>query len=200
MSTSGLQLTMNCFNRIDIFCITSLSKIRLTPKTLLLTHSDETSANQFFYMNSNPSSSFSAGARAVIYSFRNLIFGIEGQFFQMHPKAQISAQTITSKKRNWAEWIIPYQSWQIGNALSYRIGKFVTPYTGLKWQWAKYDFSDAPTADNIHPGFSFADLQNLHNLSYTIGLAFANQDKWNFSIESSIVNEKSLGLTAQYKF
>ncbi len=200
MSTSGLQLTMNCFNRLDLFCIASLSAMRLTPDTLLSAHSNEAYANQFFYMDSNSSSSFSAGARGVLYSYKNFTLGMEGQFFQMNPKARMNSQTMPKKEGNWGEWNVRYTAWQIGNAISYKIGKLASPYAGLKWQWARYDFSEVPPADSISPGFTFADLENVHHLSCTVGLAFTDQQQWSFSVETSMISEKSLGLTAQYRF
>lgn len=142
--------------------------------------------------------SWSLGARAAIWQCRAASLSLEGQYFSTDPNVKRLAIQSGAAKYLDEQVFTRYSEWQVGLALSYRIN-ILTPYVGVKWSKAHWDFNNATSVLEQTP-VAFPDLKADKHFGYAVGVSILSCNLAAVTIEGRFADEKALYINGQIRF
>jgi major outer membrane protein len=201
--TNAGYLALNICNKLDLFGTLGASKISITTNEIswfLAGNAEGRLDWQTFF-------SWSAGARATIFSLNHFIIGVESQYFQTSPDLSnyVSFSNGMYTYFNEENKMI-YREWQVGAGLSYSLTCFcpnisVIPYAAIKWGWVSFHTDDFKF---VKAGTT--DLLTIFNLradkvwGYAIGTSVTICDMVDITAEGRFADEKAFYINGNFRF
>ena len=169
MHTNAGYLALNCWDIFEVFTTLGVTKFRFNTS---LKPFNGGNPSPRFEFESSTAFSWSVGARGVLFEYKSLSLGVEGQYFSTWPsakrlfvRANVDAYPDESSQRKFSEW-------QVGAGISYRYSFYFVPYIAIKyadvfWEFDNQTFSLTGTLATI------PNLRNRKRVGYAIGATFA---------------------------
>lgn len=196
--TNAAYLALNFYNTIDIFSTLGASNCWISANA-----ANFGSLNgSRFILETDTDFSWSIGARATFLKYGCTQFGVEGQYFYMHP--HIKRTTVQKSVSVYPDHFIhlKYREWQIGFGVSHRIWMFV-PYFGAKLSGVKVDFGDAFYQVLVQTNtfsFDLRDLKNRFLGGFVLGVSLIDCERMALTLETRFPDEKAVYVNGQLRY
>jgi hypothetical protein len=156
--------------------------------------------------------SWSVGARALLYEYRCLALGLEGQYFQTRPLIEVLEAINTVEAVNTepgfrglihADTLLnmKYIEWQVGLGASCNIGVF-SPYAAIKLSSAKLYMDNAKLGFSSVSGYYpiLGDCRSSKKWGYAIGFSVTSLQTLALTMEGRFGDETALYANGQFRF
>jgi major outer membrane protein len=151
--------------------------------------------------------SWSAGARATLFSYKGWSLGAEGQYFQTEPHLTNYVSYFDGRFNYFNENNkMKYQEWQVGAGIAYTLrmcssGVAIVPYGAAKASWCRlhtnnFQFIKTATEDL----FTIFNLKDNKKWGFALGATMTFFDRAGITAEGRWGDEKALYINGQFRF
>jgi opacity protein-like surface antigen len=198
--TNAAYLSLILRERVTLFSTLGVTRLSLNTSLGAFNAIDP---HPLFEIESGSAFSYSLGAKAILFQFRTLSFGVGGKYFAAVPN--IKRLYIASGAVSYPDEILQtrYSEWQINAGAACRFNEFFSPYAALKYSssfW-KLDNGRRFIIESNTNTFLY-NMQNRRNWGYAIGLTFCPPatNKMAVTVEARFPDEKALHVIVQAGF
>lgn len=202
--TNAGIVVFNLCDRFELFGTFGATEIFLHTPGRTFDLQGSTASNQFIEVETESDLSWSAGVRALLFCWRALSFGVEGQYFDAHPKLNSVRQEGEDPFYLGSGYTLKYSEWQIGAALSYTLclcqgSVELIPYGGIKWSHVRIDQGEALVTVSATDSLMLVDLESRKDFGFAFGATLVGCSQASLTAEGRFGDEKALGVFAQIR-
>ena len=205
METDAALITLNFWNRIDLFCTLGGTEIFLINPDGVFNPSPFEDNRRRVTITTNTDFAWSCGFRGTIWECGCFGLGAEVQY--AHARPRLFSLTIDDFARFQLSpsTHIDYKEWQVGIGVAYRIpipGRCISlvPYFGAKWAHAIMNVSRSAIPLTPTIIYNLPNFENEKDFGGAVGIALVGCSRAALSLEGRFGDESAIHIDFHFRF
>lgn len=198
IDTNAGYFALNFLEAVEIFTTLGATKFKFNTS---LGPFNAANPSPRFDFETTSAFSWSVGGRAILWEWRCLTLGVEGQYFTANPKPK--ALFIRTNVNDYPDQNTKrkYSEWQLGAGVSYRCSYYFVPYLAVKYARAFWEF-DHQTFLVTNTLATLPNVRSGKNWGYALGATFApfTCKKIAVTVEGRFADEAALYINGQIRY
>lgn len=208
ISTNAGQLTLNLWDRVDIYGWVGAAETHYEDQVRLVTSITPFETDWLNISGSTrEGTAWGVGARAVLWQCGRTAVGIDGQYAHSEAKFKcltingVPVQEVTGLDLDSSRFKIRNSEWQVSLGISHRICWFV-PYVAVKYSNFRGRFRSGDFLFSGALGTANADghFRNRDVVGFVAGISLVDSERMHITAEGRFFDERALTVAADFRF